>query len=52
MFIKIPKDIISYTAIGTILARQYYIGLVSEMGCCYKNATIKKHIILANQIAN
>ena len=35
--IKIPPEVIGYTAIGSIISRAYFLVLVAEMACCYSN---------------
>jgi len=49
--LKIPNDLIYHTAIGNIISRQFFISLVSDMGCCFNNPVNSKHIILTNQFA-
>lgn len=48
--LKVPLEVLGYTAIGNVIYRAYFLELVAEVNCCYSNPRISKHIILNNTI--
>lgn len=43
---RIPSQIVSYTAIGSIIARFFVIHLYTEYGCCANKAEAVLHIVI------
>lgn len=48
--LKVPVEVLGYTAIGNIIYRAYFLDLVAEVNCCYSNPTVSQHVILNSTI--